>query len=92
MCFCTSRASSTCGSTPLRPYGFGEAETEGAALVCGAVTGLTAGAGVVGIGFVTVPGGPTAEEGPGLAVGEVTAGAGVAETAAVGVCPFMISW
>jgi hypothetical protein len=40
--------------------------------------GFTEGAGSVeaGVGFVTVPGGPTADDGPGLGVGEVVTAAG----------------
>jgi hypothetical protein len=40
--------------------------------------GFTEGAGPVeaGVGFVTVPGGPTADDGPGLAEGEAVAAAG----------------
>lgn len=41
-------------------------------------SGFTEGAGPVesGVGFVTVPGGPTADDGPGLGEGEVVTAAG----------------
>jgi hypothetical protein len=74
-------------------YGFGEAETEGAALDFGELAGVVAGAGdiaaddaglvVAGVELVTVAEGTADDEGAGLAVA-VPIVAGLAETEAPG--------